>query len=200
MNFQSSKRKVIDSLREPMETGVVTISRAAQQVDFPARFQLIAALNPSPTGHHTDKRATPEQVLRYLARISGPFIDRIDLQIELPRLSSEQLMSTHKAESSNEIRRRVLQAYDTQITRQGKVNAQLMPSEVDIHCALDEASKQYLCTASEKLCLSPRSHQRVIKVARTIADLSQLPNIQRESIQEALSYRAFERMVATLGH
>ncbi|MEO2268814.1 YifB family Mg chelatase-like AAA ATPase [Pseudoalteromonas pernae] len=194
------ERKVIDSLREPMETGRVTISRAAQQVDFPARFQLIAALNPSPTGHHTDKRATPEQVLRYLARISGPFIDRIDLQIELPRLSSEQLMSSHKAESSTDIRFRVQQAYQVQIQRQGKVNAQLLPSEVDIYCVLDDNSKHYLCAASEKLCLSPRSHQRVIKVARTIADLSQLPNITRECIQEALSYRAFERMVATLGH
>ncbi|MFY8273842.1 YifB family Mg chelatase-like AAA ATPase [Pseudoalteromonas sp. SSDWG2] len=193
------ERKVIDSLREPMETGHVTISRAAHQVEFPARFQLIAALNPSPTGHHTDKRATPDQVMRYLSRISGPFIDRIDLQIELLRVPSEQLLSSASEESSAVIRERVIRAYQIQLHRQGKVNALLSTKEVASFCALDEACSDYLCGASNKLNLSPRSHQRVIKVARTIADLAGLGEITQECIKEALSYRAFERMVARLG-
>ncbi|RZF79023.1 ATP-dependent protease [Pseudoalteromonas sp. CO325X] len=193
------ERKVIDSLREPMETGVVTISRAAIQVEFPARFQLIAALNPSPTGHHTDKRANPEQVLRYLSRISGPFVDRIDLQIELSRIPSTELLKDSKQESSATVRKRVEQAYEFQLQRQGVVNALLSNKELSQHCRLDAKSHEYLALASERLQLSPRSHHRVIKVARTIADLNAMANIQVEHIKEALSYRAFERLLARLG-
>lgn len=193
------ERKVIDSLREPMETGKVTISRAATQVDFPANFQLIAALNPSPTGCHTDKRATPDQVLRYLARISGPFIDRIDLQVNLPRLSSHELQSEQTTETSEQVRARVEQAYRQQLARQGKMNAQLSNKELALYCALDEPSQRYLANASEKLNLSPRSYHRIIKVARTIADLSQLPAIELAHIKEALNYRAFERLLQQLG-
>ena len=128
------ERKVLDSLREPMETGTVTISRAARQMEFPAQFQLITALNPSPTGSHTDKRATPDQVMRYLSRVSGPFIDRIDLQIELPRLTSVELQSTQPEESSAEVRARVEAAYYVQLKRQGKVNARLNNKEMSVHC------------------------------------------------------------------
>ena len=192
------ERKVIDSLREPMETGLVVISRAAQQVEFPARFQLIAALNPSPTGHHTDKRATPDQVLRYLSRISGPFVDRIDLQIELSRIPSDALLNEQQEESSEQIRIRVSAAQEVALSRQGKLNAHLSPKEMSKYCQLGEQAKVYLGQAANKLQLSPRSHQRVIKVARTIADLQKQPSIETAHIKEALSYRSFERLLGSL--
>ncbi|MEM5545659.1 YifB family Mg chelatase-like AAA ATPase [Pseudoalteromonas fuliginea] len=192
------ERKVLDSLREPMETGTVTISRAARQMEFPAQFQLITALNPSPTGSHTDKRATPDQVMRYLSRVSGPFIDRIDLQIELPRLTSVELQSTQPEESSAEVRVRVEAAYYLQLKRQGKVNARLNNKEMSVHCVLAPAELQFLARASEKLSLSPRSYHRVIKVARTISDLKGAENISLNELKEALNYRAFERLIAQL--
>ncbi len=192
------ERKVLDSLREPMETGTVTISRAARQMEFPAQFQLIAALNPSPTGCHHDKRATPDQVMRYLSRVSGPFIDRIDLQIELPRLSSVELQSTTTEETSAEVRARVEAAYAVQLKRQGKVNARLNNKEMSLHCELPPAELQFLARASEKLALSPRSYHRVIKVARTISDLKGAPQISLNELKEALNYRAFERLLSQL--
>ncbi|HEA17564.1 MAG TPA: ATP-dependent protease [Pseudoalteromonas prydzensis] len=192
------ERKVLDSLREPMETGTVTISRAARQMEFPAQFQLIAALNPSPTGCHNDKRATPDQVMRYLSRVSGPFIDRIDLQIELPRLNSTQLQSTEAEETSALVRARVEMAHNLQLNRQGKVNARLNNKEMSVHCALATAELQFLAKASEKLSLSPRSYHRVIKVARTISDLKGQTNITLSELKEALNYRAFERLLAQL--
>ncbi|MBE0358621.1 MULTISPECIES: YifB family Mg chelatase-like AAA ATPase [Pseudoalteromonas] len=192
------ERKVLDSLREPMETGTVTISRAARQMEFPAQFQLITALNPSPTGSHTDKRATPDQVMRYLSRVSGPFIDRIDLQIELPRLTSVELQSTQPEESSAQVRARVEAAYYVQLKRQGKVNARLNNKEMSVHCDLASAELQFLARASEKLSLSPRSYHRVIKVARTISDLKGAENISLNELKEALNYRAFERLIAQL--
>ncbi|OCQ20283.1 competence protein ComM [Pseudoalteromonas luteoviolacea] len=192
------ERKVLDSLREPMETGMVSISRAAQQVDFPARFQLIAALNPSPTGCHTDKRATPEQVLKYLSKVSGPFIDRIDLQIELPRLSTVELQSTCVEEGSEAIRLRVEQARALALQRQGKVNALLSSKEIDQYCQLSSTVLAFLAKATEKLHLSPRSYHRVIKVSRTIADLAGHEEITLAHLKEALSYRAFERLLAQL--
>lgn len=192
------ERKVLDSLREPMETGTVTISRAARQMEFPAQFQLIAALNPSPTGCHNDKRATPDQVMRYLSRVSGPFIDRIDLQIELPRLNSTQLQSTDAEETSAQVKARVEAAYNLQLNRQGKVNARLNNKEMSVHCALAPAELQFLAKASEKLSLSPRSYHRVIKVARTISDLKGQTDITLSELKEALNYRAFERLLAQL--
>ncbi|MBB1386951.1 YifB family Mg chelatase-like AAA ATPase [Pseudoalteromonas sp. SG45-5] len=192
------ERKVLDSLREPMETGTVTISRAARQMEFPAQFQLITALNPSPTGSHTDKRATPDQVMRYLSRVSGPFIDRIDLQIELPRLTSVELQSTQPEESSAQVRARVEAAYYVQLKRQGKVNARLNNKEMSVHCDLASAELQFLARASEKLSLSLRSYHRVIKVARTISDLKGAENISLNELKEALNYRAFERLIAQL--
>ena len=192
------ERKVLDSLREPMETGTVTISRAARQMEFPAQFQLITALNPSPTGSHNDKRATPDQIMRYLSRVSGPFIDRIDLQIELPRLTSTELQSTQPQESSAQVRARVEAAYSLQLARQGKVNARLNNKEMSVHCELGAPELQFLARASEKLSLSPRSYHRVIKVARTISDLKGLKNITLDELKEALNYRAFERLLAQL--
>ncbi|BBN80262.1 ATP-dependent protease [Pseudoalteromonas sp. A25] len=192
------ERKVLDSLREPMETGQVTISRAARQVDFPARFQLIAALNPSPTGNYDDKRASAEQVLKYLSKISGPFIDRIDLQIELPRLSTTQLQSDNPQESSAQIRERVEKAYMLAVKRQSKSNALLSNRELNEFCALALPEKQYLAKAVDKLQLSPRSYHRILKVARTVSDLNAEPNITLNALKEALSYRAFERLIGKL--
>ncbi|MEI5639810.1 MULTISPECIES: YifB family Mg chelatase-like AAA ATPase [unclassified Pseudoalteromonas] len=192
------ERKVLDSLREPMETGVVTISRAARQVDYPANFQLIAALNPSPTGCYSDKRASPDQVLRYLAKISGPFLDRIDLQIELPRLNTAELQSQCPGEPSESIRVRVEQAQSIALQRQGKSNDKLSVRELNQVCQLAQGELDFLGKAAEKLQLSPRSYHRVIKVARTIADLSQEPHIRLEHLKEALSYRALERLLQQL--
>lgn len=192
------ERKVLDSLREPMETGTVTISRAARQMEFPAQFQLIAALNPSPTGCHNDKRATPDQIMRYLSRVSGPFIDRIDLQIELPRLTSLELQSAEPEQTSAEVRDRVEKAYAIQLKRQGKVNARLNNKEMSLYCELACAELQFLARASEKLSLSPRSYHRVIKVARTISDLKGQQNISLNELKEALNYRAFERLLSQL--
>jgi magnesium chelatase family protein len=167
-------------------------------MEFPAQFQLITALNPSPTGSHTDKRATPDQVMRYLSRVSGPFIDRIDLQIELPRLTSVELQSTKPEETSAEVRARVEAAYYVQLKRQGKVNARLNNKEMSVHCELAPAELQFLARASEKLSLSPRSYHRIIKVARTISDLKGAENISLNELKEALNYRAFERLIAQL--
>ncbi|CAI85234.1 YifB family Mg chelatase-like AAA ATPase [Pseudoalteromonas translucida] len=192
------ERKVLDSLREPMETGTVTISRVARQMEFPAQFQLITALNPSPTGCHNDKRATPDQVMRYLSRVSGPFIDRIDLQIELPRLTSVELQSSKPEETSAVVRARVEAAYYLQLKRQGKVNARLNNKEMSIHCDLASTELQFLARASEKLALSPRSYHRIIKVARTISDLKGAERISLDELKEALNYRAFERLLAQL--
>ncbi|GEK09015.1 hypothetical protein PPEP_a2550 [Pseudoalteromonas peptidolytica F12-50-A1] len=191
-------RKVLDSLREPMETGTVTISRAARQVDYPANFQLIAALNPSPTGCYTDKRSSPDQVLRYLSKISGPFLDRIDLQIELPRLKTEELQNQCDSEPSSSIRQRVEKAYQLALQRQGKCNDQLGVKELNKVCYLAEAERAFLAKAAEKLQLSPRSYHRIIKVARTIADLSCVTDIGLVHLKEALSYRALERLLGQL--
>lgn len=191
-------RKVLDSLREPMETGKVMISRAARQSEFPARFQLIAALNPSPTGCHTDKRASPDQVLKYLSKISGPFIDRIDLQVELPKLSSKKLQSQEVEETSKQVKNRVDTARKIQLNRQNKANAHLTNKEISKYCILDEKSLSYLAKVSEKLGLSPRSYHRIIKVSRTIADLNSCQRIDITHLKEALSYRCFERFLAQL--
>ncbi len=192
------ERKVLDSLREPLETGEVVISRAARQVTFPARFQLVAALNPSPTGCHSDKRASPEQVLRYLNRISGPFVDRIDLQVELPKLPSSQLQQKNQGETSAEVRKRVVAAREKQKNRQGVLNGQLTNKGLEQHCALDAESETFLAHAVDKLGLSPRSYHKVLKVARTIADLANEESVALAHIKEAISYRAFERLLIQL--
>lgn len=193
-------RKVLDVLREPLESGTVSISRAARQAQFPARFQLVAAMNPSPTGSLNDGRSSCEQILRYLNRISGPFLDRIDLQVDVPKLPSndfsEQIKS--RGESSQVVRTRVIQAHQLQLKRCGKTNAQLGSKEVEQYCKLDKAEQLFLQQAVEKLGLSLRTYHRVLKVARTIADLAHCSDINRQHLAEALNYRAFDRMLAQL--
>lgn len=191
-------RKVLDVLREPLETGIVHISRAARQAEFPAQFQLVAALNPSPTGHHQDGRATPEQVMRYLNRLSGPFIDRIDLQIEVPLLPKGLLSAPTEEEASASVRQRVLAARDCQLKRQGKANARLSGSEIADFCPLQRADAVFLEDTIHRFKLSARTYHKLIKVARSIADLQQQTQITRAHLMEALSYRALERLLSYL--
>ncbi|MBU2428370.1 MAG: YifB family Mg chelatase-like AAA ATPase [Gammaproteobacteria bacterium] len=191
-------RKVLDVLREPLETGTVHISRAGRQAQFPAQFQLIAALNPSPTGHHQDGRASREQVLRYLNRISGPLLDRIDMQIEVPLLPKGLLTQAQADESSLCIAQRVAASRDIQLRRQGKANARLQPAELATYCGLSQQDNDFLEQCLVQLKLSARSYHKLLKVARTIADLQQQTDISRSNLLEALSYRAFDRLLQFL--
>ncbi|MBA6290589.1 YifB family Mg chelatase-like AAA ATPase [Colwellia sp. MB3u-4] len=193
------ERKVLDVLREPMESGEVTISRALVKQTFPAQFQLVAAMNPSPTGFYNDKRSTPEQVLRYLNRLSGPFLDRIDIQIEVTRLPRGMWANDDgKGESSSTIQKRVSICHQKQILRQGKANAQLSSAEVRSFCQLVPDDNEFLELAIEKLNLSTRAHHKILKIARTLADMEALELIERKHLIEALSYRAMDRILRHL--
>ncbi|MDR4652222.1 MAG: YifB family Mg chelatase-like AAA ATPase [Nitrosomonas sp.] len=191
-------RKVLEVLREPLESGRITISRAARQAEFPARFQLIAAMNPCPCGylgHASGKcHCTPDQIARYRARISGPLLDRIDLQIEVPAVPQEELMRQQTTgEKSEAIRRRIEKSYRKQIDRQGKANNQLSVKEIDRFCAPDPDSENLLKQAIARLNLSARAYHRILKVARTIADLSDADKIGKQHIAEAIQYRRMDR-------
>ena len=187
-------RKVLDVLREPLESGEIMISRANQQVSFPSNFQLVAAMNPCPCGYHGDPdtpcRCTPDQILRYRGRISGPLLDRIDLQIKVPRLAPGVLQQLPAGESSESVRQRVEQARSIQLARQDCVNAKLSGKVLDNHCDLNEEGHGILSAAESRLNLSARAHHRILKVARTIADLDQCEHISAGHLSEALSYRA----------
>ncbi|MBA6390010.1 YifB family Mg chelatase-like AAA ATPase [Colwellia sp. BRX10-3] len=193
------ERKVLDVLREPMESGEVTISRALIKQTFPAQFQLVAAMNPSPTGFYNDKRSSPEQVLRYLNRLSGPFLDRIDIQIEVTRLPRGMWANDDgKGESSSTIQKRVSICHQKQILRQGKANAQLGSAEVRTFCQLAKEDNEFLELAIEKLNLSTRAHHKILKISRTLADMEAADNIERKHLIEALSYRAMDRILRHL--
>jgi magnesium chelatase family protein len=192
------QRHVLDALREPLETGVVHISRAGRQAEFPAQFQLVAALNPSPTGHHLDGRASKEQILRYLARISGPLTDRIDLQLEVPLLPAGQLSQAQTGDSSVQVAARVLAGRERQLSRQGKPNARLSSGELERCCPLHSADSIFLEQAVQQLQLSSRSFHKLWKVARTVADLADCAEINRAHLLEALSYRAFDKLLRYL--
>ena len=193
------ERKVLDVLREPLESGEVTISRASQKLTFPAQFQLVAAMNPSPTGCYSDNRATPDQVLKYLSRLSGPFLDRIDIQIEVPRLPAGLWSkTTEQQETSEEIRQRVWQTNQRQLARQGKVNAKLSSTELKQYCQLTPDDNNFLELAVEKLGLSTRAHHKILKIARTIADMNNAKEISNVHLIEALSYRAMDKIIHKL--
>ncbi len=186
-------RKVLEVLREPLETGRISIARAARQAEFPASFQLLAAMNPCPCGylgHHNNKcRCTPDQVARYRGRISGPLLDRIDLHIEVPALREDELTGAVIGEPSAAIRERVDRARQRQLERQGKTNALLSGQEIDLHCATDTSGLTLLKQAINRLDLSARAYHRILKVARSIADLAASTRIEPAHIAEAVQYR-----------
>jgi len=205
-------RRVLEVLREPLESGVIHISRAARQSVFPAQFQLIAAMNPCPCGWLGDARGrchcTPDRISRYRARISGPLLDRIDIVLEVPAVPAEQLTPLAPmpataagdavlvaepvvgiAETSCVVRGRVIAARQRQLQRQGKPNARLSPKEIAVHCAIESAGHALLAHAAAHLCLSARAYHRVLKVARTIADLAEVARIEPRHIAEAVGYR-----------
>src|SRR5450830_547324 len=186
-------RKVLEVLREPLESGHITISRAARQADFPARFQLIAAMNPCPCGFlgspQRECRCTPDQISRYQAKISGPLLDRIDMQIEVAAIPHDELMQATGCESSAGIAERVAHGYARQQQRQQKGNHLLSASEIELHCKPDSAGEALLRAAMQRLNWSARAYHRVLKVARTIADLSSASEIGKQHIAEAIQYR-----------
>lgn len=186
-------RKVLEVLRQPLESKNIIISRAARQISFPANFQLIAAMNPCPCGYafNQDNRCqcSSDAIKRYQNRISGPLLDRIDLHIDVPPLKALELQSTAKVEDSTQVRVRVNEAYQRQIQRQQQLNHNLTPQQLSHYANLDTASNLLLEQAQQRLNLSARAYHRIIRVARTIADLAQSPNIESVHITESLSYR-----------
>ncbi|OAT49295.1 Mg2+ chelatase family protein [Proteus hauseri ATCC 700826] len=195
------ERRVLDALREPLDARKIVISRAKAKISYPANVLLIGALNPSPTGHYqgTHNRAPVRQILRYLNRISGPFLDRFDLSVEMPLLPQGALINpTHSNESSEEIRQRVLKARERQLKRCGKINTYLTGKEIEQHCVLNTADATFLENTLNKLGLSIRAWHKILRVSRTIADLQNEENIQRNHLIEALSFRAMDRLMIHL--
>ncbi len=195
------ERKVLDSLREPLESGEIIISRAAGKTRFPARFQLVGALNPSPTGYYegNQARANPQIILRYLNRLSGPLLDRFDMSLEIPLLPKGMLAEGgDRGEGTPVVKQRVVDARSTMVERGGKPNALLTSREIEKYCPLDKQDAQFLETALHRLGLSIRAYHRIIKVARTIADLEGSEQIQKKHLSEALGYRAMDRLLKQL--
>ena len=195
------ERRVLDALREPIESGQIHISRTRAKISYPAQFQLIAAMNPSPSGHYqgNHNRSTPEQTLRYLGRLSGPFLDRFDLSLEIPLPPPGVLSQTNSTgETSVTVRERVIIAQERQLKRQNKLNARLDNAEIRQRCRLSEEDSRWLEETLTRLGLSVRAWQRLLKVARTIADLESCGDIERRHLQEALSYRAIDRLLLHL--
>ena len=192
-------RKVLEVLREPLETGHITISRANRQADFPANFQLIAAMNPCPCGYLGDAsgrcHCTSEQVARYRGRISGPLLDRVDMHLEVPRVPLEVLRkgSAQGEERSEAIRQRVVAARQIAFNRHGKTNAVMTATEIKRFCSLSEPGHQLLEQALEKFGLSHRAYHRILKLARTIADLADSESIDIPHLGEAIGYRKLDR-------
>jgi len=191
-------RRVLEVLREPLETGVICISRAARQAEFPARFQLIAAMNPCPCGYLGDSasrcRCTGDQIQRYRLRISGPLLDRLDMHVEVPRLAAEALQAqAEPAETSAAISSRVRAARQIQWQRQNKCNARLQAAEVEQWCTPSAAAQALLARAMQKFALSARAYHRILKVARSIADLSGCERIDVAQVSEAISLRRLDR-------
>jgi magnesium chelatase family protein len=189
-------RRVLEVLREPLETGHVSIARAARQASFPARFQLVAAMNPCPCGWHGDPercRCTDGQVRAYAGRLSGPLLDRIDLQVDVPRVEYEGLRAQSPGEGSATVAARVRAARDRQLARQGVPNAWLESASLDAHAPLAPDADRLLTDAARRFRLSARACHRVIKVARTVADLAGRDALAADDVAEALDCRRFER-------
>jgi magnesium chelatase family protein len=186
-------RAALEALREPLENGRITISRAARQAEFPARFQLLAAMNPCPCGHlgHPQRhcRCTPDAVARYQGRLSGPLLDRIDLQIDVPAVSAATLAAAADGDTGAAVAQRVAEARALQQTRQGSLNAELQGARLEAHCALDAAASAFFQATCTRLGWSARGHQRVLRIARTVADLQGAQGIATAHLAEAIQYR-----------
>jgi magnesium chelatase family protein len=191
--FPEFQRAALEALREPLETGRILISRAARQAEFPARFQLIAAMNPCPCGHLGSPlracRCSPDAVTRYQGRISGPLLDRIDVQVEVPAVQPDTLTKAPSGELSATIAQRIAQGRILALARQGCLNAMLTGEALDAHCALNDSVGQFLQNAAARLGWSARGFHRVLRLARTIADLNGAPNISTHHLAEAIQYR-----------
>jgi len=196
------QRKVLEVMRQPLEDREVTISRSKYTVTYPSSFMLVASMNPSPSGYFNDGNATmtstPAEMQRYLKKISGPLLDRIDIHIEVTPVPFEKLSEERTGERSAEIRGRVIKAREIQSERfkdSEKVhyNAQMSVKQLQAHCCMDDASKQLLKTAMERLNLSARAYDRILKVSRTIADLEGTETIRGAHISEAIQYRSLDR-------
>ncbi|MGF1742619.1 YifB family Mg chelatase-like AAA ATPase [Vibrio profundum] len=191
------EKKVLDSLRQPLEAGEIVISRAQGKTRFPARFQLVGALNPSPTGYYEDhqSQANPQMVLRYLSRLSGPLLDRFDMSVEIPALPKGTLaQGGERGDNTSTVKQRVINARQRMSLR-GTTNALLTSQQLDKYCPLDQSDAEFLEAALHRLGLSVRAYHRIIKVARTIADLEDCVQIQRAHLAEALGYRAMDRLL-----
>ncbi len=196
-------RKVLEVLREPLESGHITISRAARQAEFPARFQLVAAMNPCPCGYHGHENGrchcTRDQILRYRNRISGPLLDRIDMHIDVPHVPRQQLQQADDSNriTSTQVRQRVEQARLKQLQRMNKCNAQLTNRELEQVCKLSSKNEKLLDQAIDRFGFSSRAYHRILKVARTIADLELSEIIHTQHITEAINYRKLDRQQAS---
>ena len=186
-------RAALEALREPLESGTITISRAAHRAEFPARFQLVAAMNPCPCGYLGSNlrscRCSPDQIARYQGKLSGPLLDRIDLHVEVGALAAEELINTPPGESTAAMRPRIAAARERSLARQGSSNQALSGQAIDEQCKLDDAAAKFLNTAAARLGWSGRSIHRCLKVARTIADLSGAAKVQVTHVAEAIQYR-----------
>ena len=188
-------RTALEALREPLETGTITIARAARRAEFPARFQLIAAMNPCPCGYLGASRAarpcrcTPEQVSRYQGKLSGPLMDRIDLHVEVPALPAHELLESLPGETTQAIRARCTQARSLALARQNLANHALQGADIDHHAHLEPAAATFLKNAAAQLAWSARGTHRTLKIARTIADLAGSPTTALAHVAEAMQYR-----------
>ena len=196
------QRNVLEVMRQPLEDGAVTIARAAISVTFPSRFMLAAAMNPCPCGFFGDPtrecHCTPPLIQRYVSKISGPLLDRIDIHIEVPAVKYKELRSQHVAEDSNSVRQRVILARQAQLKRYAEekkvyANAQMPPKLIRKHCAISAEGEKLLENAITRLGLSARAHDRILKVSRTIADLDGSAGIQPNHLSEAVQYRSLDR-------
>jgi len=196
------KKNVLEVMRQPMEDGRVTISRASVSITYPANFMLAAAMNPCPCGYYTDPNkectCTPPQIQRYMSKISGPLLDRIDIHIEVPAVQYKDLASRHRGETSVQIRQRVQRAREIQLQRFRNVphlfcNADMQSRDIHQYCQIDSEGQELLKMAINQLGLSARAYDRILKVSRTIADLAESERIFPEHVSEAIQYRTLDR-------